>query len=191
MARPRTGPLGVVTAKGDIASLNAALNLVPVPVGTDGQIPVADAAAEGGFAWKDAGSVPGIGVSEPYMFGSDMGSVGAFYATGGEPDGGEVSPIGSDAEVVVDAPSKTSVFTWSTEFAAAGGTPTRWQLYKNGVALAGEIVTTIGATGTNTPSQGAQSLAGTTFAQGDRLAVVYLDGTAPKRGNIRVAMVTP
>ncbi len=190
MAAPRTGSLGVLTAKGDLLTDDGA-DVERLAVGADDEVLVADSAEATGLKYVPASSLPNIGPAEPFQYGSDIGSNGKFYQTGGEPDGGEIDPLDQDGEYIIEYPCELSEFSWSTMSAAAGGTPTRWQIHKNGVALASEIITTVGATGTNTPSQGAQSLSATAFVKGDRLAVLQLDGTTPGRGNVRVMVVTP
>jgi len=191
LAALRTGSLGVLTTKGDLLATDVAGDLDRLPVGSDGQLCSADAASPLGIKYIDPSALSGVGPAETFVFGADIGSNTEFYLANGDPGSGTVAALNTTAELVIEYACKLDEFSWSTEFAAAGGSPTRWQIYKNGVALGGEIITTVGATGTNTPKQGAQSLSSTTFAKGDRIAVQQLDGTIPKQGVVRVAVVTP
>jgi hypothetical protein len=185
----RTGSEGVLVAKGDILAFNGVSDMDRHPVsGVDGRVLIEDSTQPLGLRYVNPSQLAGLGPAEVFVWGSDIGSTGKFYQTGGEPDGVEISPLDNDGEFVIEFACKLSSFSWSTEFAAASS---RWQIYKNGVALAGEIVTTTGAVGTNAPAQATKALGGTAFAIGDRIGVLFLSGTVPKRGNVRVGVVTP
>jgi hypothetical protein len=174
MGVARTGNTGVLTAKGDIAVVNASGDIERLPVGADGKVLTAQASDPSGLTYVDGQRI--IYMGGALMTVLDVGKYFEAQATSGGVPGLAVS---SDTEMICGMVGVLRRITWRTASGAAGSTT--FKILKDGT-----VVWTFVLPATNGSAAAPTGGSVVTVVNGNGLSVEYNAGTAPGRSTIQL-----
>lgn len=138
MSAPRTGSLGVGKVKGDIYIVNDAEELETVPVGTDGQVLVADSVSSLGVSWKTSSAT----ACASFFFDATTAIFHKINLGSGEINNPEAKKVGSNSALSFSATTVEGI-AWQGYMPSlyAPGTGLTVKVYWNAaMATSGSVV---------------------------------------------------